>query len=136
VEEFVEGTEVTAAVFGEGRAARVLPLLEIVPHSAGGFYDYEAKYTPGGSQHLTPPRLPADVLDRVTDYALRAHRTLGCRGVARSDYIVTADGTPYFLELNTLPGMTEMSLVPDAARAAGIEFSRLIETLILEAMSR
>jgi len=136
VEELIEGVEVTAAVLGEGNAARVLPLIEIVPQSAGGFYDYEAKYTPGGSQHLTPPRLPAEVQGRIAEYALRAHRALGCRGVARSDYIVSADGTPYFLEINTLPGMTEMSLVPDAARAAGLSFAQLLETLILEALRR
>ncbi|MDQ3814636.1 MAG: D-alanine--D-alanine ligase [Armatimonadota bacterium] len=136
IEELVEGMEVTAAVLGEGRAARVLPLLEIVPQSAGGFYDFEAKYTPGGSQHITPPRLPSETLDCIADYALRAHRALGCQGVARSDFIVGADGIPYFLEINTLPGMTEMSLVPDAARAEGVSFEQLLETLIMDALRK
>ncbi|HEX8236915.1 MAG TPA: D-alanine--D-alanine ligase [Abditibacteriaceae bacterium] len=136
VEELIEGVEVNAGVLGEGQSARALPLIEIVPHSASGFYDYEAKYAAGGSEHLIPPRLPQETLDRVADYALRAHRVLGCRGVSRSDYIVTPDGTPYFLEINTLPGMTKTSLVPDAARAAGISFEQLIETLLWEALQR
>ncbi|MBV9468359.1 MAG: D-alanine--D-alanine ligase [Abitibacteriaceae bacterium] len=134
VEEMIEGVEVTAGVLGQGPTARVLPLIEIVPQSAGGFYDYEAKYALGGSQHLIPPRLPQEVLARLSDYALRAHRVLGCRGVSRSDFIVNTDGTPYFLEINTLPGMTETSLVPDAARAAGISFDSLVETLVREAL--
>jgi D-alanine-D-alanine ligase len=136
VEELVEGVEVHAGVLGEGVSARALPLIEIVPHSASGFYDYEAKYAAGGSEHLIPPRLPQETLDRIADCALRAHRVLGCCGVSRSDYIVTSDGTPYFLEINTLPGMTKTSLVPDAARAAGIDFEQLIETLLREALQR
>lgn len=134
VEAMIEGTEVTAGVLGQDVDARVLPLVEVVPQSAGGFYDYEAKYTPGGSQHLIPPRLPKKTQQRIGDYALRAHSTLGCRGVSRSDFIVSADGTPYFLEINTLPGMTATSLVPDAARAAGISFEVLVETLVMAAM--
>jgi D-alanine-D-alanine ligase len=136
VEELIEGIEVNAGVLGEGDAARSLPLIEIVPHSASGFYDYEAKYAVGGSEHLIPPRLPQETLDCIADCALRAHRVLGCRGVSRSDYIVTADGAPYFLEINTLPGMTKTSLVPDAARAAGISFEQLVETLLREALQR
>lgn len=134
VEEMIEGAEVTAGVLGQGAEAWVLPLVEIVPQSDGGFYDYEAKYAPGGSQHLIPPRLPQETQDRIGDYALRAHRALGCRGVSRSDFIVSDDGTPYFLEINTLPGMTETSLVPDAARAAGISFTALVETLVMAAL--
>ena len=136
IEELIEGVEVTAAVLGEGKDARVLPLLEIVPHSEAGFYDFEAKYLPGGSQHITPPRLEDEVQQRVTEYALRAHCALGCRGVARSDFIVSGDGTPYFLEINTLPGMTQTSLVPDAAAADGISFEELIETLITQTLQR
>jgi D-alanine-D-alanine ligase len=136
VEELISGVEVQAGVLGEGDAARALPLIEIVPHSASGFYDYEAKYAEGGSEHLIPPRLPQETQDRVAECALRAHRVLGCRGVSRSDYIVTPDGTPYFLEINTLPGMTKTSLVPDAARAAGISFEQLVENLIQDALQR
>jgi D-alanine-D-alanine ligase len=134
VEEIIEGVEVTAAVLGEGDNARVLPLIEIVPESDGGFYDFTAKYAAGGSRHLIPPRLSRATQDRVAACALRAHRALGCRGVTRSDYIVAADGTPYFLEINTLPGMTQTSLVPDAARATGISFEALVKKLVEDAL--
>jgi D-alanine-D-alanine ligase len=134
VEEIIEGVEVTAAVLDEGETMRVLPLIEIVPENEGGFYDFTAKYAAGGSRHLIPPRISQEAQDRVAEYALRAHRALGCRGVTRSDYIVTADGTPYFLEINTLPGMTQTSLVPDAARATGISFEALVEKLVEDAL--
>ncbi|HVF85507.1 MAG TPA: D-alanine--D-alanine ligase [Abditibacteriaceae bacterium] len=136
VEETIEGIEITAPVVGEGESARSLPLIEVVPQSAGGFYDFEAKYATGGSQHLIPPRLSGEIQKQISEHALQAHRALGCRGVSRSDFIVTRDGTPYFLEINTLPGMTETSLVPDAARAAGISFPQLIQMLIESALSQ
>ncbi len=134
IEELIEGIEVTAAVLGEGSGARVLPLLEIVPR--GEFYDFASKYEDGGSQHITPPRLSQEIQSRIEVTALRAHRALGCRGVARSDFIVTPEGKVFLLEVNTLPGMTQTSLVPDAARAAGIEFHELVERLVLSALDR
>ncbi len=130
VEELIEGVEVTAPIMGEGENARALPVIEIVPQSNGGFYDFQAKYASGGSQHLIPPRLSEDVQKRIQEDALKAHRILGCRGVSRSDFLVQSDGTSVFLEINTLPGMTATSLVPDAARAAGIEFPQLIQSLV------
>ena len=135
VEEQIEGVEITAPVMGEGELARALPLIEVVPQSDGGFYDFEAKYASGGSQHLIPPRLGEDVQKRIQNDALRAHRVLGCRGVSRCDFLVQADGTPVFLEINTLPGMTETSLVPDSARFAGIGFPQLIQGLVESALS-
>lgn len=136
IEELIEGTEVTCATFGEGASTQALPLIEIVPQSSSAFYDYEAKYAAGGSQHLIPPRISPEANTRVAEGAVKAHRALGCRGVARSDYIVDKNGTPYFLEINTIPGMTQTSLVPDAARAAGIGFEKLVESLIEDAMQR
>ena len=136
VEELVTGTEVTCAVLGAGENARALPIIEIVPKSDSSFYDYAAKYHSGGSQHLIPPRLDVQVLAEIEKCALRAHRALGCRGVARSDYIVRDDGTSVFLEINTLPGMTSTSLVPDAARAAGVEFPQLLERLLQAALEK
>lgn len=134
IEEYISGSEITCAILGEGEMARALPVLEIVPQSAGGFYDYEAKYSPGGSLHLHPPRVPAEAVAMAQSYALKLFHALGCRGVARADFIVDESGTPYFLEINTLPGMTEMSLVPDAARAEGVSFPQLLETLIRGAL--
>jgi D-alanine-D-alanine ligase len=136
IEEFIQGQEITACVWGEGAAARALPLIEIVPQQGAAFYDYKAKYSPGGSAHLMPPRLAETVQQQIAEYALLAHRALGCRGVARSDYMVTAEGKIYFLELNTLPGMTETSLVPDAARASGSGFETLVENLVRDALQR
>ncbi len=129
IEELIAGTEVTCAVMGEGGAARALPLIEIVPQKGGGFYDFEAKYSAGGSDHLIPPRLSEEVCAQISAQALTVHRALGCRGVTRSDWIVNDDGI-WFLEINTTPGMTETSLVPDAARAAGLEFAALVGALV------
>ena len=129
IEELIEGTEVTCVVMGEDAAARALPLIEIVPQKGGGFYDFEAKYSAGGSDHLIPPRLSDEVQAQIQRQALTVHRALGCRGVTRSDWLVNNDGL-WFLEINTTPGMTETSLVPDAARAVGLEFSALVAELV------
>lgn len=121
VEEFVQGIEVTAGLLGN-RDPVVLPLIEIV--SATGVYDYHAKYTPGQSTHIIPPHLPRQVQDVIAGLARRVFALLGCRGLARVDFIVGPAG-PMILEVNTLPGMTAVSLYPDAARAAGIAFPDL-----------
>ena len=136
VEEFVPGVEVTCVTLGEGAGTQVLPIIEIVPEAGGGFYDFEAKYAPGGSRHLIPPRLSESVQQEISEFALRAHRALGCRDVTRSDFIVTPNEDIYFLELNTLPGMTDTSLVPDAARATGVEFPQLLDMLLAGALRR
>ncbi len=129
IEELIEGTEVTCAVMGEGENARALPVIEIVPQKGGGFYDFEAKYSAGGSEHLIPPRLSEEIQEQIKQHSLKVHRALHCRGVTRCDWICN-DGGPWFLEINTTPGMTETSLVPDAARAQGIEFAQLVGDLI------
>ena len=129
IEELIEGTEVTCAVMGAGDAATALPVIEIVPQKGGGFYDFEAKYSAGGSQHLIPPRLSEEVQNQIQEQSLKVHRALDCRGVTRCDWICNDAGL-WFLEINTTPGMTETSLVPDAARAAGIEFSQLVADLV------
>jgi D-alanine-D-alanine ligase len=128
VERFVPGRELTVAVMGD----RALGVCEIVPR--GSFYDYSAKYTVGGSDHLTPAPVPAAVYERALDIALRAHRALGCRGLTRADlrYDDTTEepGELYLLELNTQPGMTPTSLVPDIARHVGIEFDELVAWMV------
>ena len=136
IEQFISGTEITCGVLGTGDDAEALPVLEIVPQSAGGFYDYEAKYSAGGSLHLHPPLLPEEAVEAAAAHALKIYRVLHCRGVARADFIVDENGTPYFLEINVLPGMTEMSLVPDAARVRGLEFPQLLEFLIESALKK
>lgn len=127
VEEFISGVEITAGLLGN-RNPQVLPLIEIV--SETGRYDYESKYTAGLSRHIIPPRIPAGTRAEVSRLAAATFDLIGCRGFARVDFIVADDGRPYVLEVNTIPGLTAVSLFPDAARAAGIEMPQLCETLM------
>ena len=133
IERYIAGTEITVAILGN-EETKPLPVIEIVPQ--GEFYDFESKYAPGGSKHICPAPLPAEVAERAQDYAARAHRALGCLGVSRSDFIIDADGVPWILETNTIPGMTATSLLPDAARAAGLSFPELCTALIEYALER
>lgn len=126
VEEFVAGVEITVGVLGNANP-EALPVVEIV--SEEGFYDYHAKYAPGGSRHVIPARISDTAAAKAQQYAVTAHRTLGCRGMSRTDLIVRGD-EPVVLEVNTIPGMTPTSLLPDAARAAGISFAALLDRLI------
>ncbi|OIQ57052.1 D-alanine--D-alanine ligase B [Moorella thermoacetica] len=126
-EAYLSGPEITAAVLGN-RKPQVLPLIEIVSHT--GFYDYQAKYTPGLSDHIIPPRLPDDVLAATASLAGRTYTLLGCRGFARVDFIVARGREPQVIEVNSVPGMTATSLVPDAARAAGLEFPDLVQKIV------
>ena len=127
IEQFIEGTEITVAILGNDDTT-ALPVIEIIP--TGEFYDFESKYAPGGSKHICPARISEEVTQRAQDYAQRAHKALGCRGVSRSDFIIDKEGVPWILETNTIPGMTPTSLLPDAARAAGISFPELCSKLI------
>ena len=133
VETFVKGTELTIAVLGNERL-EALPVIQIVPRNE--FYDFESKYAPGGSQHLCPAPLNAEATEKVQEMAKAAHRVLGCSGISRSDFIMDENGEFWILETNTLPGMTETSLLPDAARAAGIEFPELCTRLIELALEK
>jgi D-alanine-D-alanine ligase len=127
VERFELGVEVTVGVIGNDDPV-ALPTLEIVP--VNDFYDYESKYVPGMSRHIIPAGVSEAARLECQRLAVEAHRALGCAGMSRSDTIVTADGTVYLLETNTIPGMTKTSLLPDAAAAAGITFPELCERLV------
>ena len=127
VERYVKGMELTVAVVG-GDEVEALPVIEILPTNE--FYDYESKYAPGGSKHVCPARLDEETTAKVQDYAVRAHQALECRGMSRSDFILEEDGSCWILETNTIPGMTETSLLPDAARAAGMSFPELCTKLV------
>ncbi len=129
-ERFVAGTEVTVGVVRDN----ALPTLEIISNRP--LYDYAAKYTTGQSRHIIPARLPEAQRRASQDAALRAHRTLGCRDLSRVDVIVSSQGTPWVLEVNAIPGLTELSLLPDAARAAGVAFPELCEGLVQRALDR
>jgi len=130
VEPYIPGKELTCAVMGD----RVLGVIEIVPTVK--FYDYEAKYAPGGSKHLLPAPIAAEVYREVQRLALAAHRALGCRGVTRSDFrfddSLGAKGL-FCLEVNTQPGMTETSLVPELAAHEGISFEDLVKWMVEDA---
>jgi len=127
VEKMVDGVEVTASVIGNENP-KVLPLIEI--YSATGVYDYTAKYTVGLSNHIIPPRLPDSVQLIIKDLAYKTYLAIGCRGLSRVDFMVDQAGQPYILEVNTIPGMTETSLFPDAAKAAGISFTTLVNKIV------
>jgi D-alanine-D-alanine ligase len=133
VQRFARGTEVTVGVLATPEF-QVLPTLEIV--SENPVYDYDAKYTAGKSHHIVPARIPEAARDAAADAAARAFTELGCSGMARVDIIVDPDGTPWVLEVNTVPGLTELSLLPDAARAAGIAFGELCQRLVDHAVGR
>jgi D-alanine-D-alanine ligase len=133
VQRFAAGTEVTIGMLATPEL-QVLPTLEIV--SENPVYDYDAKYTAGKSHHIIPARIPEASRAAASDAAARAFTELGCSGMGRVDIIVDASGTPWLLEVNTVPGLTELSLLPDAARAAGISFEQLCERLINHAVGR
>ncbi|HEY3331712.1 MAG TPA: D-alanine--D-alanine ligase [Capsulimonadaceae bacterium] len=127
IEEFVKGMEITCAVLGND-TLEVLPLVEIVP--ANGVYDREAKYTPGATDEICPARLSDDLTAKAQKIAQVCHAALGCRGMSRTDMIVTASGEIYALEVNTIPGMTPTSLLPKAAATAGYSFPQLLDKLV------
>ena len=127
IEKYIEGTELTVAVLGNSEPY-ALPVIQIIPQNE--FYDFESKYAPGGSQHLCPAPLDEATTKVVQDMAVAAHRCLECKGMSRTDIFLDTEGTPWALETNTIPGMTSTSLLPDAARAAGISFPELCTRLI------
>ena len=136
IERYVRGVEITVGVLERpGDAGDVQPLapIEIVPKSE--YYDYESKYATGGSDHIIPARLPAPILATAQELAVRCHRILGCRGMSRTDIIVAGDRL-FILEVNTIPGMTPTSLLPQAAEHAGIAFPALLDRLISCAVAR
>ena len=124
LEEYVPGREVTIGILGN----QPLPVVEVRP--ASGFYDFHAKYTPGQTDYLVPAPIPRRVAKKVQDLALAACHALGCRGASRVDFMLGEGDSPYVLEVNTIPGMTETSLLPKAANEAGISFDQLVERML------
>lgn len=128
VEQFIKGRELTVAVWGNGDSAEAFPIIEIT--TVSGRYDYESKYTVGASTHIIPAPIGEKTTEAVQELAVETFKACNCRGVARVDIMLSEDGTPYVIEVNSVPGMTETSLVPDAARAMGIEFPELCERIL------
>jgi D-alanine-D-alanine ligase len=130
VEELIEGRELTVGVVGD----RAMAVVEIRPHE--GFYDYAHKYTKGASEYFCPAQLDDETTCRVQETALAAHRALGLEVYSRVDVLLRADGAPFVLEANTIPGMTETSLLPKAAAAAGMDFLNLCEEIAVLSLQR
>jgi D-alanine-D-alanine ligase len=130
VERFVAGPELTVGVLGND----ALPVLEIRPRHE--MFDYECKYQPGMSEEICPAPIDAGLASRVQDAARRAHRALKLAGYSRIDFRIGADETIFFLEANTAPGMTANSLIPKAARAAGMEFPAFVEAVCRLSLAR
>lgn len=130
IEEYIKGMEITGSVLGAmpGEEPVALPITEIVPKSSA-YFDFEAKYTPGATEEITPARLDAELTARAQDMAVRSHKILDLGTLSRTDMIVR-DGVIYYLETNTIPGFTETSLFPQAAAAAGIGFPALLDLQI------
>lgn len=132
-EEYIDGTEITVPVMGNAQL-EILPVIEIL--SENEFYDYESKYTKGMSRHLIPARIDEKTRALTEKAAKDAYRAVGCRGYSRIDFIVDKSGVPYFIEINTSPGMTDLSLFPDSARYAGIDFPSLTEKIVKLALEK
>ena len=129
IEQYVFGREFSVGVLGD----KALPVVEIIAHAE--FFDYTAKYQ-GNSEEICPAEIPADLEHTLQDLALRAHQTLGLESYSRSDFIVDAQGDVYWLEINSLPGLTAASLIPEEARAAGIDYNDFCETLVNLALAK
>lgn len=136
-QQYIGGREFTCGVLDVGFARSALPLLptEIIV-KRGGFFDYRSKYEPGGVDEVTPPEVNVSVRAELQRIAVAAHRALGCFGISRTDMILDSHGRIFALEVNTIPGFTEGSLIPRAAEASGFSFPELLEALIASGLSR
>lgn len=127
VEKFIDGKEVTVGIIGNEKI-EILPIIEI--RTKKGFYDYHAKYTPGESFHIIPPQLPKNVIKKIEKIAQKTYRVLKCSGFARMEIMLDKKNNPFVLDVNTIPGLTGVSLLPDAAKAKGISFEQLCEIIL------
>ena len=130
VEKFIKGKELTVGILDN----EALPVIHIAPKRT--FYDFIAKYEKGNTQYIVPADIPESAARTVQKIALEAHRSLGCRDISRVDMILTEEGSAYVLEINTIPGMTETSLLPKAAQAKNISFDQLCKKILLLAYQR
>ncbi len=133
LEKYIKGTEVAASILGN-EVLEPLPLVESVPKQ--GFFDFESRYTPGKTEYYCPARLEEAVSKKAVEVATTCHKVLGCQNVSRVDMIIDEDGVPQVLELNISPGMTETSLLPIAAEAAGMDFRQLVSRLVELALDK
>ncbi|OGE80283.1 MAG: hypothetical protein A2660_01105 [Candidatus Doudnabacteria bacterium RIFCSPHIGHO2_01_FULL_45_18] len=135
VEPFIQGREITVGTLGNAKPI-VLPIAEILPLTNKGYWDFAAKYEEGQANHLIPAPLTSVQNKLVSKFTFLAHTTLGCRGITRSDFILDKQGQFWFLEINTIPGLTPVSLVPEMANKIGINFTQLLDKLIQLALEK
>lgn len=137
VQQYISGREYSCGVLGNAGKTKLeaLPVIEVKP-KVSEFFDYTAKYTPNASEEVCPAPLSAALTERVQEYAIRAHMTLGCDGLTRSDFLIDAEENIFFLEINTVPGQTETSLCPQEALAAGMTFPEFLEKQISLALGK
>lgn len=135
VQQFIEGREFTCGVLEVKGKPIALPPTEIVP-KLRGFFDYYSKYTSGASREITPPRIPTSEIKKIQSLTLKAHKAIGAKGISRSDFMQDGKGNFYILEINTIPGMTATSLLPQEAKSAGIEFPELLDLIISSALKK
>lgn len=135
IEPYIVGKEYTVPVLGN-KNPQALPVVAIVPKNGSVFFDFKAKYYDKYRDEIVPAPIPDSLAKKLQQIALKAHKLLDCRGVTRSDFIVTEKGQIYFLEINTIPGLTSASLVPQSAAYAGIEYSKFLDTLIKLALEK
>lgn len=136
LQKFILGKELTCGVLEIRNKLTALPPMEIIP-KLGAFYDYRSKYADGGSEHVVNPSwMPRTLVREIQRSAAVAHHAIGCAGMSRTDFILGNDGRLYTLEINTIPGMTPTSLLPEAARSTGIDFQKLLDILIINALQK
>ncbi len=135
VEQYIEGREITVGVIGNDELTP-LPLVEIIPGEKYTFFDYEAKYQPGATREICPADFDPEITAKAQEYGLLAHKALQLRGYSRTDMIVSIDHAIYVLETNTIPGMTQTSLLPQAAAASGMSFAALLDRLLILALEK
>ncbi|MBU0732268.1 D-alanine--D-alanine ligase [Patescibacteria group bacterium] len=129
IEEFIDGNEFTVGVIGPNNKPDVLPVTQIEANK-GKFYNYKSKYEKGGSTHTCPAKINKELTETMQGVAKLVYEIMGCEGMSRVDFMVDSAGKHYFIEVNTIPGMTDTSLLPEAAKAAGISFPKLLDNLI------
>lgn len=130
LEQYIAGRELSVAVIGDEQKAKPLPVIEIIP-KISSWFDYKAKYEAGGSREVCPAEIPDNVKNKAQKFAVKIFKLIGCKDAARADFIWSKKNNKiYFLEINTIPGMTQTSLAPQAAKAAGMDFSEFLDKLI------
>ena len=127
IEKYIDGREITAAVWERGGETEALPLIEIIPHH--GFYDYTNKYTKGATEYIVPAKIDSENAKLISEMAVKAHEALKCSGYSRADFRLSENGA-YILEVNTAPGMTATSLVPKAAAAVGVSMPEFVKAVM------